>query len=286
MDKHIKITYTPRGPITAGITGPFLVTKLMVLELLSAKELVWRLFIRDFKSKYRQSALGVAWAIVMPLVTVGMFIGMNRSGILNIQDVDIPYPLYAIIGLTIWSVFTVGLTACTSALLTAGSMVVKINFPKAALIFAAAGQGIVEFIIRSALIILAFLYFGVAPHWSGLFIGLICLIPLYLLMVGMGFILSLVAGVLRDILSLLNIALMGIMLLSPILYPITGDSILARANTWNPFNYLVNLPRDLIVKGASDFLTGYIISAIVSIIFFYFGWKLFYLAQTKIAERI
>jgi lipopolysaccharide transport system permease protein len=165
-------------------------------------------------------------------------------------------------------------------------MVVKINFPKAALIFAASGQGAVEFFIRSLLIGLAFLYFGITPHWVGLIIGLICLIPLYLLMVGMGFILSLVAGVLRDILSLLNIALMGIMLLSPILYPITGDSILARANTWNPFNYLVNLPRDLIVKGASDFLTGYIISAIVSIIFFYFGWKLFYLAQTKIAERI
>jgi len=286
MNNRLNVTYTPRGPISAGIKGPFLVTKLMVLELLSAKELVWRLFVRDFKAKYRQSALGVTWAIVMPLVTVGMFIGMNRSGILNISDVDIPYPLYAIIGLTIWSVFTVGLSACASSLLIAGSMITKINFPKASLIFAASGQGIVEFIIRSALIMLAFLYFGVAPHLGGLFIGLICLIPLYLMMVGMGFILSLVAGVLRDIANFLNIALMGIMLLSPILYPITGDSLLARANIWNPFNYLVNLPRDFIVKGASDFLTGYIISAILSIIFFYVGWKLFYLAQTKIAERI
>ena len=52
MNKNIKVTYTPRGPITAGIKGPFLVTKLMMLELLSARELVWRLFFRDFKSKF------------------------------------------------------------------------------------------------------------------------------------------------------------------------------------------------------------------------------------------
>jgi lipopolysaccharide transport system permease protein len=286
MEKNIKATYTPRGPIRAGIKGPFKVTKLMVLELLSAKELVWRLFVRDFKSKYRQSALGVAWAIVMPIVTVGMFIGMNRSGILNISDVDIPYPLYAIIGLTIWSVFTVGLTACTSALLTAGSMVVKINFPKGALVFAASGQGIVEFFIRSLLIGLAFLYFGITPHWSGLIMGLLCLIPLYLIMIGIGFILSLAAGVLRDIINVLNLILMAIMLLSPILYPITGDNFLAEVNIWNPFNYFINVPRDLIVKGSSSFINEFLLATVLSLLVFYFGWKLFYFAQTKIAERI
>jgi len=286
MDKNIKVTYTPRGLNIAGTEGPFLTTRLMLYELLLAKELVWRLFVRDFKSKYRQSALGIAWAVLMPLVTVGMFIGMNRSGILNIQDVDIPYPLYAIIGLTIWSVFTVGLTACTSALLTAGSMVVKINFPKAALIFAASGQGVVEFFIRSLLIGLAFLYFGITPHWVGLIIGLICLIPLYLMMLGIGFVLSLAAGVLRDIINVLNLMLMAIMLLSPILYPITGDNFLAKVNIWNPFNYFINVPRDLIVKGYSSFTNEFLLATGLSLSVFYFGWKLFYFAQTRIAERI
>ena len=222
----------------------------------------------------------------MPLVTIGMFIGMNRSGILNIPDVNIPYPLYAILGLTIWSVFTVGLSACTSALLIAGSMITKINFPKAALIFAASGQGIVEFIIRSTLIILAFLYFGVAPHWSSLFVSLLCLIPLYLMMVGMGFILSLVAGVLRDIINALNLILTAAMLLSPILYPIQGDSFLAQMNVWNPFNYFINVPRDLIVTGETSHYKEFFIATGLSIAVFYVGWKLFYYAQTKIAERI
>lgn len=286
MNNNIKITYTPRGVSIEGISGPFLTTRLMWREVISAKELIWRLFLRDFSAKYRQTALGIVWAIVMPLVTVGMFIGMNRSGILNIQDVGIPYALYAIIGLTIWNLFTVGLTACTNSLVNAGSMIVKINFPKVALVLAASGQGLVELLIRMVLIALTFLYFDISPDWVGLFIGIICLVPIYLIMVGIGFVLSLAAGVLRDIVNVLNIMLMAIMLLTPILYPITGDSFIARANVWNPFNYLVNVPRDFIVRGHTDFLAEFILVTILSAAIFYIGWKLFYLAQTKIAERI
>jgi ABC-type polysaccharide/polyol phosphate export permease len=105
-------------------------------------------------------------------------------------------------------------------------------------------------------------------------------------MVGSGFFLSLAASVLRDIINVLNLALMGIMLLTPILYPIKGESIIARANVWNPFNYLVNVPRDFIVKGHTEFLPEFLWASVLSLFVFYTGWRLFYLAQTKIAERI
>jgi ABC-type polysaccharide/polyol phosphate export permease len=105
-------------------------------------------------------------------------------------------------------------------------------------------------------------------------------------MIGIGFILSLAAGVLRDIINVLNLILMAIMLLSPILYPITGDNFLAEVNIWNPFNYFINVPRDLIVKGSSSFINEFLLATVLSLLVFYFGWKLFYFAQTKIAERI
>jgi lipopolysaccharide transport system permease protein len=282
----VKVTYTPKGPAIEGARGFFLTTRLMWRELSSARELIWRLFLRDFSAKYRQSALGVLWAVIMPLIMVGMFVGMNRSGILTIEDVGIPYALYAIIGLTVWNVFTVGLTTTSNALVGAGAMVVKINFPKVALVLAASGQSLVELLIRMVLIALAFVYFGVTPSWGGLFVGILCLVPIYLLMVGIGFVLSLASGVLRDIPNVLNIVLMVVMLLTPVVYPITGESLLARANVWNPLNYLVNVPRDFMVKGHSEFLGEFIWVAVLSPIVFYAGWRLFYLAQTKIAERI
>lgn len=281
-----KIIYSPNGPSIENISGRFLNIRLMWRELWSAKYLIWRLFLRDFSARYRQSALGILWAVLMPLVTVGMFVGMNNSGILDIRDVGIPYPVYAIIGLSIWNIFTVGLTAGSNSLVNAGNMVVKINFPKVALVLAASGQSVVDFLIRVVLIAGAFLYFGVAPSWSGLIVGLLFLIPIYLIMVGSSLLFSLITSVLRDIQNVLNIALMGMMLLTPILYPITGDNLLTHANVWNPFNYLINVPRDFMINGSTDFLTEFIWSTLLSVIVFILSWRMFYLAQTKIAERI
>jgi len=282
----MKISYTPEGPMVGDPQDLFPRAWLMLNELVSSKELIWRLFLRDFSSKYRQSLLGIFWAVLMPLITVGFFVGMNRSGILTIEDVGIPYPLFAIIGLTIWNLFTIGLSACANSIVGAGSMVVKINFPKVALIFAASVQGIVEFFIRAVLVALTFIYFGVAPDWGGLLLGLACLIPLYLIMVGAGFVFSLAVTVLRDIMNVLNLTLMGVMLLTPILYPIKGDTVFARANVWNPFYYLVNVPRDFIINGHTEFITEFLWTTLFSIAVFLFGWNLFYLAQSKIAERI
>ena len=286
MSENTHRIYSPKGPHFKGNIGLFHRTSLMVNELISARELIWRLFIRDFSAKYRQSALGVVWAVLMPLGTVGIFLGMRNAGILTISNVDIPYPLYALIGLTIWNLFTAGLTACPNSLVNAGTMVVKINFPKVALILSASFQGIVEFIIRAVLIAIMFSYFRVVPDPAGVVVGLICLIPIYLITVGLGFLFSLIAGVARDIANVINIALMVIMLVPPVLYPIRGDSLLSRINVWNPFNYFVNVPRDFIIKGHTEFPVQFIIVSIFSAVIFYTGWRLFYLAQTKIAERI
>ncbi len=280
------LTYTPQGPTVHGKHALFQTTRLMFQELASAKELIIRLIIRDFSSRYRQSLLGFSWAFIMPLITVSVFIFMNRAGILQIPDVGIPYPLYSLIGLSIWNLFTIGVTAGTNSIVSAGSMVVKINFPKAALVIAASLNGLIEFIIHLVLIFLAFLYFRITPDGIGSVIGIVSLLPLYLLMLGTGFLLSLTAVVIRDVQNILHLALSGLMLLTPILYPISGSSFLARVNRWNPFNYLVNTPRDFIILGSSSTLQEYFLTALVSVAIFYVGWRLFYLAQTKIAERL
>lgn len=279
-----RLTYTPKGKFIEGSRNS--ITRQMFQELLLSHELVRQLFFRDFKARYRQSALGAIWAVIMPLIMIGLFVGMNRSGVLTIHDVGMPYPLYAIIGLTIWGLFSGGLSACTNSLVTAGNMIAKINFPKVALILAASAQGLIDTLIRLTLIAGAFLYFGVTPHWVGVIIGLLSLIPVYLLMVGLGFVTSLIAGIFRDVINILNLALIGLMLLTPILYPIGGNGVLGGFNRWNLFNYLINVPREFIVFGQSRFVVEFLLSALFSVIIFSIAWRLFYLSQTRIAERI
>jgi lipopolysaccharide transport system permease protein len=278
--------YTPDGVCRGSTQGIPSVFSLMLIEIVESRELTWRLFLRDFQVKYRQSVLGIMWVFLVPLMTVGMFVIMTRSGVFSIRDVGVPYPLYAVIGLSIWSIFTVGLTACTNSLINAGSMIVKINFPKVSLILAASGQGVVEFLIRFVLIILMFLYYGYFPYWLGILCSIIMLLPIYLLTIGVGFVLSLAAGVFRDVVNVLGVLLAGIMLLTPVLYPLSPNTMLSEVNRWNPLNYLVNAPRDLLVKGHTDIIFPFAISSIFSIVVFYFGWRIFYLAQPKIAERI
>ena len=74
----------------------------MFRELAGSRELIWRLFIRDFLAKHKQTILGVLWAIIMPLLMVGTFIFLNRTGVLNIGKTDVPYPVFALLGLSIW----------------------------------------------------------------------------------------------------------------------------------------------------------------------------------------
>ena len=102
--------------------------KEMFRDLIRSRELTGRLFIRDFLAKYKQTVLGILWAAIMPLVMVGTFIFLNRSGVVNIGKTDIPYPVFALLGLSIWQLFATGLTACTNSILQHGGIVAKINF--------------------------------------------------------------------------------------------------------------------------------------------------------------
>lgn len=280
------VIYTPRGPIHDGDSAPLPVAIRMITEIIASRELIWILFSRDFRARHRQSLLGVVWAVLEPLFVVGAFVFMNRSGIFVVADVGVPYALYALTGLTIWHIFSSGVTACSVVLIDAGSMISKINLPRAALIFAAFGRGAAEFIIRLILTAAAFVWYGVTPGFASLIFGAASLLPLCLLTVGIGFIVSMVAAIFRDVVNATGLILSGLLVLSPILYPLPRGSLLADANAFNPFTYLINVPRDLVLYGRSHDLAAYLLAALFSLFVFVTGWRLFHIAQPHIAERI
>jgi lipopolysaccharide transport system permease protein len=269
-----------------GMTGRFINIRLMLRELVIGRELIWRFFVRDFSARYRQAALGVLWAVILPVVTVGIFVGMNSAGILKVEGIDVPYTIYALVGLTVFNLFNGGILACTQCVVSAENMLKKINFPRTSIVFAASLGAIMDFFIRSILVIIVFVCYRETPHPIGVFTGLLAIVPLFLLTLGLGFFLGLISGIMRDISNLLSFASMGFMLLTPVLYPIEGENLLAKVSYLNPLNYLINVPRDLILRGTTDLMTGYMWSVALSVVVFYLGWHLFFIAQTKISERI
>lgn len=254
-------------------------------ELKKNRWLTYQLFRRDFLAIYKQSFIGVLWAVIIPLVSVGTFIVLNRSGIFAIGDIDVPYPIYAILGMAFWQIFSAGLISASNSLVRAGSLIVKINLSKKSLVIASTGQAIVSFMIQLALVSILFLYYWRAPSIAIFSIPLM-IIPIMLLTLGLGFILSLFNGVFRDVGNMIGVLMTFLLFLTPVLYVKPTTGILAQVTQYNPLYYLVSAPRDLVLMGKTSQWQGFVAASVLAVIIFLVCLILFHLTETRVAERI
>src|SRR5438552_13941529 len=88
----------------------------MFRDLWGTRELIVRLFLRDFAARYKQSILGYLWALGPPLITVVVFTLLTGARVLNVEDPGMPYPAFVLLGLTVWGLFAGALTSITSSL--------------------------------------------------------------------------------------------------------------------------------------------------------------------------
>jgi lipopolysaccharide transport system permease protein len=247
--------------------------------------LTYQLFKRDFFALYKQSFIGVFWAFLLPFFSIGTFVLLNRSGIFSVGNIHVPYPIYAVLGLTFWQIFSTGLIASSNALVNAGSMIVKINFSKKSLIIASAGQAVIAFLIQVVLACILFLSYQVFPTLYILFLPLF-LLPIILLTLGLGFILSLLNGVVRDIGNALSTLITFLMFLTPILYAKPTTGLLGNMTPYNPLYYLIAVPRDIILTGTTHHVGGFILATLFACALFIICLLAFHLTETRVAERI
>lgn len=281
MNEIIK-TYEPDNCLKNGYLSIF---KEVYNELRRNKWLTYQLFKRNFLTLYKQSFIGILWALIIPLVSVGTFIVLNRSGIFTIGDINVPYPIYAILGMAFWQLFATGLIASSNSLVNAGSMIAKINFSKKALVIASTGQSLVSFLIQIILVGILFLYYGITPSIATLLIPIVIL-PLMLFTLGLGFIFALLNGVARDIGNIISVLMTFLMFLTPVLYAKPTSGILAQVTNYNPLYYFVSAPRSLILEGAFSEWNGFLIASLLSSIVFLICLIVFHLTETRVAERI
>lgn len=256
----------------------------MVRELIDSKDLTWRLYLRDFSARYRQSVLGYFWAIVPVLVTVATFSWLNRARVLPIGGTVLPYPLFVLLSMTVWQLFASGLTATTQSLVNAGGLITKINFPRETLVLSAFGQSAFEFVIRAALVALAFAAYHIVPAWTIVLVPL-AVIPLCLFTLALGFLFALVNGVLRDAGQIVTFLLTFWMFLTPVVYPAPvhgGNSMISLLNPVTPF---VVAAQDLASRGHLSQPGTYAFGCVSSVLLFLFSWRMFHLTEPRIAER-
>jgi lipopolysaccharide transport system permease protein len=242
--------------------------------------------LRDISVRYKQSFLGILWAFLAPLTMMFVFVWIKEKNILPIHDTRMPYPAFVFLGQMVWLVFAHGVNVTANSLVAAGSMLKKINFPKEVLVVSAVGQTIFEFLLRLPLLYIVFIWVDFMPQ-AALFAMPVILLPLLLLVVGIGFYVSLLNAVFRDMSNLIVIILNLGLLVTPVIYPPpTTWPISFWVNYINPVSSFVIAVRDLATVGFITEPASLALSSALSILFFLSGWRLMHLVEPKIAERI
>jgi lipopolysaccharide transport system permease protein len=276
-----EVVYTATGHLGLGLG----LWRQMFRELIDSRELTWRLFLRDFSARYRQSVLGYIWAVVPVLMMVVTFTALKSSNVVPIAKTDLPYPLFVLLGLTVWQLFATGLQGATQSLVNAGSLITKINFPRETLVIAAVGQSVFEFLVRVVLVAAGFLVYRYVPQWTLLLVPL-AIAPLLLFTLGLGLLMSLINGVMRDVGQSVSYVLTFWMFLTPVLYPPASSGKMAVFQAINPISPFVIAAQDLATKGYLTRPDGYVIATTVSVVLFFLAWRVFHLTEPRIAERV
>jgi ABC-type polysaccharide/polyol phosphate export systems, permease component len=274
----LEVMYTPDSIRRRG----WHVWRTIINEFLNSRELIWRLILRDIAARYRQSMFGYLWAVLPSIVTVIVFAALTQSQTIPVAETALPYVAYALWSISVWQLFAGCLSVCTNSLVSAGSLVSKVNFPKEALVIAAIGHPLLDFMIRLVLVAFVFIWYGVPFKAQMIFVPFI-LLPAILLAIGLSFVLSIINLVLRDIGSILGVTLTFGMFLTPVLYPPPTTWPSSLINILNPLSPVLIASQDVIAYGSLLQPQAFLFSSLFSMLVFLVGWRLFRLTIYRVS---
>lgn len=273
--------YTPESRLR----HPGILFSEMGRDLLAARDLAWRLMVRDISAQYRQSALGIFWAFVPPIVTaVGLTLAGNAK-ILNVGTTDLPYPAYVMFSMTLWQTFSESVSGQVQAVNSAKSMMARINFPREAIVLSQLGQVLFNFSIKLILIVGLFLWFRM-PVSASVLLTPVALIHLILLGTCIGLFLAPIAALYEDISKGLTLLLGAWLFLTPVIYPLPQSGAFAALVQLNPVTPLLTTIRELSTTGVVSNPLGFWMASLLAIGGFLLGWLFYRVAMPFVIERI
>jgi lipopolysaccharide transport system permease protein len=196
---------------------------LKLRELWACRELLYFLTWRDIKVRYKQTALGAAWAIIQPFFTMLIFT-FSFSKLAKIPSDGLPYPLFCYAAMTPWSFFANGLTQSSNSLVGNANLIRKVYFPRLTIPIATVLSGIVDFLLAFALLLAMMAWYGTRPTANLVFLPLFLLLALTTAL-GVGLWLSALNVEYRDVRYVVPFLTQFWMLATPIAYPssLLGD---------------------------------------------------------------
>jgi len=248
--------------------------ELRLKELWAYRELLYFFIWRDVKVRYKQTAIGVLWVILQPLLTMLVFT-LFFGKLAKLPSQGLPYPVFYFAAVVPWMYFSTALSACTNVVVENQRVITKVYFPRLILPVSAVLSGLVDFCIGFVVLVIFPLAYGLRPGLVALLLPVLLLLAV-LTALGVGLWLSALNALYRDVKYVMPFVVQFWMLASPVAYP---SSLIPARWQWL---YGLN-PMAGVIEGFRWALTGHgqppnelMLASAAAVVVLLFGGLLFF----------
>jgi ABC-type polysaccharide/polyol phosphate export permease len=256
----------------------------IVTEQVAYRELLYRMTHRDLLLRYKQTIMGVGWAVFMPLVNTVVFsVVFTRVAPL---DTGVAYPVYAYSGLLVWNAFASSLRFAVTSLTANANLVTKIYFPREILPISAVIVTLIDSVVASLVLAALMAYYGV--HVT----SAIALVPVVIAVqvaftIAFALALSMANLFFRDVKYLFEVVITVWMFATSVVYPVSQvEGLAGTLLRLNPMVAIVDAFRSAVVFGTAPITTPFLAAAAVSVTALLVAAVTFHRAEFRFAENI
>jgi lipopolysaccharide transport system permease protein len=254
-------------------------------ELWLYKELFYFFSWRDLKVRYKQTAIGVLWAVLQPFVTMVVF-SVFFGKLINVPSDGVPYPIFVYTGLLFWHFFSGALAETSNSLITNQSIITKVYFPRLILPISSVITKFVDFILAALILVAMMIYYGFAPYLSGFLLLPLLLLITFFASSGIGLFLSALNVKYRDVRYALPFFIQILLFVTPVIYPASIAGEYSKILALNPMTGVIQTARAALLGTTPINWLLLLISTIVCAVIFVIGIAYFKKVERYFADII
>jgi len=211
-------------------------------ELWLYRELLYFFSWREIKVRYKQTAIGAAWAVFQPFITMVVFT-VFFGGLAKIPSDNVPYPIFVYVGLLFWQFFSTALSDTSMVLITNQAIITKVYFPRLILPISSVITKLVDFAIAALILVGLMIYYGYVPSLWGILLVPLLLIISFMAATGGGLILAAINVKYRDVRYALPFFIQILLFVTPVIYPASIAGKYSKYLALNPMTGVIQNAR-------------------------------------------
>lgn len=252
-------------------------------ELWDYRELFGVLATKEFQVRYKQTAIGIVWAVIRPLLTMVVF-SFLFGKVAKLPSDGVPYPIFSYSGILLWTFFSSAITQASNSMTGNSKLITKIYFPRIIIPSATTVVSLIDYAISFFIVFGLAMYYNIPITWQMIYV-LPALFGAWILGLGISYFFSAANVKYRDVQYALPFVIQLLMYATPVIYPVKLAGSFAWILKLNPLSGLIELHRKAILGLPIDWQL-FALSITISFAIFFIGYFYFKSVEKYFADLI